>query len=54
VEAPQLYTHPEECIDCGACVPACTTNSIYTLEELPPEVKHFAEKNAAYFAGVRL
>ena len=48
-ETPQLYIHPEECIDCGACVPVCTTNSIYVLEELPPELEHFARKNADYF-----
>ena len=24
-----LYIHPEECIDCGACVPACPVAAIY-------------------------
>jgi NAD-dependent dihydropyrimidine dehydrogenase PreA subunit len=49
-EATQLYIHPTECIDCGACVPVCPTNSIFVLEELPAELAEFAEKNAAYFA----
>ncbi len=49
-EAAQLYIHPTECIDCGACIPVCPTTSIYVLEELPEEFAHFAEKNAAYFA----
>ncbi len=53
-EATQLYIHPDECIDCGACVPVCTTNSIYVLEELPPELQQFAQKNADYFAGAKL
>src|ERR1035438_3504533 len=26
-EVPQLYVSPDECIDCGACVPVCPTNS---------------------------
>jgi len=49
-EVPQLYVHPTECIDCGACVPVCPTSSVFLLEDLPPEQAHFAEINAAYFA----
>jgi len=48
-DVPQFYVNPCECIDCGACVPVCPTNSIYTLEDLPESYKAFAEKNAAYF-----
>jgi len=47
--APQLYVNPGECIDCGACIPVCPTNSIFTLDELPEEYKAFADKNAAHF-----
>ncbi|HEX8872295.1 MAG TPA: ferredoxin family protein [Candidatus Acidoferrum sp.] len=49
--APQLYVNPTECIDCGACVPVCPTNSIFTLEELPAELQAFVEKNASYYTN---
>ena len=29
----QLYINPEECIDCGACVPECPVDAIYEDEE---------------------
>jgi len=48
-EVPQLYVSPNDCIDCGACIPVCPTNSIYTLEDLPPELSHFADLNAAHY-----
>ncbi len=48
-EAPQLYVSPNDCIDCGACIPVCPTNSIYTLEDLPADLAHFADLNAAHY-----
>lgn len=48
-EAPQLFINPDECTDCGACVPACDYNSIYAVDDLPENLKPFAEKNAAYY-----
>jgi NAD-dependent dihydropyrimidine dehydrogenase PreA subunit len=47
--APHLYVNPIDCIDCGACVPVCPTNSIFPLDELPPEFAEFVEKNAAHY-----
>jgi NAD-dependent dihydropyrimidine dehydrogenase PreA subunit len=48
-EAPQLYVSPDECIDCGACVPVCPTNSVYPVDEAPAELAHFAAINAAHY-----
>ena len=48
-EAPHLYVNPVDCIDCGACVPVCPTNSVFPIDEVPPELAEFTASNAAYF-----
>ncbi|HUK22982.1 MAG TPA: ferredoxin family protein [Terriglobales bacterium] len=48
-ETAQLFVDPEGCIDCGACVPPCTSDSIHAPDDLPEGKRHFAEQNAAYF-----
>ncbi|MBM3747865.1 MAG: ferredoxin family protein [Acidobacteria bacterium] len=47
--ATQVWIDPEACIDCGACIPVCPSNSIFILEELPADKAEFAAKNAAYY-----
>jgi len=47
--ATQVWIDPEACIDCGACIPVCPTNSIFILEEVPADKADFAAKNAAYY-----
>ena len=32
-----LAINPEECIDCGVCVPECPANAIVADSDLPPE-----------------
>jgi len=44
-----LYIHPDECIDCGACVPACPVEAIFALDETPEKWKSFIEINAQHF-----
>ncbi len=47
-----LYIHPDECIDCGACVPACPVAAIYdSIDSTPPSQKELIEANAVYRAG---
>jgi NAD-dependent dihydropyrimidine dehydrogenase PreA subunit len=47
-----LYIHPEECIDCGACVPACPVAAIYeSADATPSHQKDLIEANAVYRNG---
>lgn len=47
-----LYIHPEECIDCGACVPACPVAAIYdSPDSTPASQKDLIEANAIYRNG---
>jgi ferredoxin len=41
-----LYIHPDECIDCEACVPECPVEAIFHEDNLPSEWKDFKELNA--------
>lgn len=34
VTAAQLYIDPDDCIDCGACVPACPVSAIFHADDL--------------------
>ena len=50
--ANMLYIHPEECIDCGACVPACPVAAIYdSVDSTPDSQKDLIEANAVYRLG---
>jgi ferredoxin len=41
-----LYIHPDECIDCGACEPACPVQAIYAVDDLPANLTQWTEINA--------
>lgn len=45
----QFFIHPDECIDCGACVPACPVEAIFPKAEVPEEWHAFIYKNIAFF-----
>jgi NAD-dependent dihydropyrimidine dehydrogenase PreA subunit len=50
--ATMLYIHPEECIDCGACVPACPVTAIYDSHDATPaNQKDLIPANDIYRAG---
>ena len=42
-----LYIHPDECIDCGACVPECPVQAIFPAEEVPAEWTSWTALNRA-------
>ena len=47
-----LYIQPEECIDCGACVPACPVSAIYESHDATPESqKALIAANDVYRSG---
>jgi NAD-dependent dihydropyrimidine dehydrogenase PreA subunit len=51
-----LFINPDECIDCGACVPECPVNAIYEESEVPPQWQDFIRLNELWFedkAGAR-
>ena len=48
----QLYINPQECIDCGACVPVCPVSAIFALDDLPSRWEDFAQANAEHFLSV--
>jgi len=41
-----LYIHPDECIDCDACVPECPVEAIFKEDEVPDEWTEYIELNA--------
>lgn len=48
-EAEMLYINPSECIDCGACEPACPVQAIFREDALPDEWKRYLEINAKFY-----
>ncbi len=47
----QLYIHPDECIDCGACEPECPVTAIFLEDDVPKEWASYTRENYAYFKG---
>lgn len=43
---PQLYIHPDECIECGACQPVCPVSAIFMDAEVPAGQEKYTDLNA--------
>ncbi len=48
-EVKMLYINPDECIDCGACEPACPVNAIYEESAVPEQWRQYIKINADFF-----
>lgn len=44
-----LYIDPQECIDCGACVPACPVEAIFPEQEVPEKWRGYIPLNYQFF-----
>ncbi len=40
-----LFIHPDECTDCGACLPECPVEAIFPEDDVPEVWKEFIELN---------
>jgi ferredoxin len=47
-----LYIDPDECIDCGACVPECPVQAIYDEPDLPEDQQKWIQINADLAPGL--
>jgi ferredoxin len=47
-----LYIDPNECIDCGACVPECPVEAIFDETQVPDAKKEWIKINADKAAGL--
>jgi|TARA_B100001094_G_scaffold329827_1_gene393500 ferredoxin len=43
--ATYLVIDPDDCIDCGACIPECPVEAIFTDTDLPDEEIEWLDKN---------
>ena len=41
-----LVIDPDECIDCGACIPECPVEAIFPDTEVPEEEEAWIDRNA--------
>ncbi|MBV18340.1 MAG: ferredoxin [Euryarchaeota archaeon] len=41
-----LVIDPDECIDCGACVPECPVDAIFPDTEVPDDEETWIDRNA--------
>lgn len=45
-EDKMIYIHPDECIDCEACVPECPVEAIFHEDDVPDDMQDYVKLNA--------
>ncbi len=45
----QFYINRDQCIECGACEPACPVRAIFYEGQVPEKWQAYVEKNDAFF-----
>ena len=55
IDGKQLFINPDECIECGACLPECPPGAIFEYEQdaIDAGEKEFVHKNYNFF-GVEI
>jgi NAD-dependent dihydropyrimidine dehydrogenase PreA subunit len=43
------YIQPDECVECGACVPVCPVQAIFEQDDLPAEWRHYVDVDREFF-----
>ena len=49
MKIPMYYIDPEECIDCGACEPACPVTAIFPEDAVPEDQEKYIPINYDWF-----
>ena len=44
-----MYINPDECIECGACEPACPVEAVYYDADVPEALAGAVDSNRAFF-----
>ena len=44
-----MYINPDECIECGACEPACPVEAVYYDADMPEGLAGAVESSRAFF-----
>tara|TARA_Y100000815_G_C13262097_1_gene469676 strand:- start:762 stop:917 length:156 start_codon:yes stop_codon:yes gene_type:complete len=44
-----FYIDPDECIDCGACLPVCPVEAIFPDDDAPSGQERFIQINADFY-----